>query len=362
MASKQNRRASLLVEELERRDVPSGWLSLDWEPPPAGGAPYPPGTPSTNYAGYGGNGNYYFETTGNAYRAAIPSPNTTYFSYLSPAQPQEANGFSAAEMQVLERNYNTEFNGWSFSSAADSGLTLDQGTVHVMTYQATAYTVGPVPVIGARIGVTYQPIEDGGGPDPAKGDEIHWIQVVTAHTPNEVGSRFQFPDVTSAFYPYYDYGYTASSSTESSNFWDDPRRAVPANQNIVMNWSATLLLATEDPGTLNVTLWQGLTYGWRTVNIANILTATNYSAQTTTGAAVTTDVVTSDDQIPQGDNPTVSAVGTATDGLVSIVSGDTVRYTPNVGFHGYDSYTFTLSDSATTTQEPFTSLLILRRI
>jgi len=58
---------------------------------------------------------------------------------------------------------------------------------------------------------------------------------------------------------------------------------------------------------------------------------------------VTVDVLANDFD-PQGDAQTVTAVGTPTNGSVQIVNGKVV-YTPNTGFSGQDTFTYTVTDA-----------------
>ncbi|MFV0472826.1 MAG: Ig-like domain-containing protein, partial [Pikeienuella sp.] len=70
--------------------------------------------------------------------------------------------------------------------------------------------------------------------------------------------------------------------------------------------------------------------------------AVDDTAETGAGAAVTIDV-TANDTDGDGDALTVTEVGTPTNGAVEIVDGQVV-YTPNAGFSGSDSFSYTISD------------------
>ena len=99
----------------------------------------------------------------------------------------------------------------------------------------------------------------------------------------------------------------------------------------------TISDGSGDPSTATVYL---------TVNHVNQApVAGNVSASTNQNTAVTINVL-SQDSDPDGDTLTVTSVGSATDGTVSISGGaTTVTYTPtSSSFVGQDSFTYTISD------------------
>lgn len=71
-------------------------------------------------------------------------------------------------------------------------------------------------------------------------------------------------------------------------------------------------------------------------------TAQNDSASTAQDAPVTVNVLANDSD-PDGDTLTITAVGSAANGSTAI-SGNAVVYTPNAGFTGADSFSYTISD------------------
>lgn len=74
--------------------------------------------------------------------------------------------------------------------------------------------------------------------------------------------------------------------------------------------------------------------------------AADDAANTAEGASVTVDVLANDIDL-EGDQLTVTAAGQPAHGTASLVSGG-VRYTPEAGFSGSDSFTYTVSDGAAT--------------
>lgn len=66
-------------------------------------------------------------------------------------------------------------------------------------------------------------------------------------------------------------------------------------------------------------------------------------AATSEDVAVTIDVRTNDKDV-DGDNLRLTAVGAAAHGLAEIVSSGRVRYTPDTGFQGVDSFLYTIDD------------------
>ncbi|MFA5941428.1 MAG: retention module-containing protein, partial [Sinimarinibacterium sp.] len=71
--------------------------------------------------------------------------------------------------------------------------------------------------------------------------------------------------------------------------------------------------------------------------------AVNDAAETGEDAAVTIAVL-SNDSDPDGDNLTVTGVTQGANGSVAINPNGTVTYTPNPGFEGQDSFTYTIGD------------------
>jgi hypothetical protein len=74
--------------------------------------------------------------------------------------------------------------------------------------------------------------------------------------------------------------------------------------------------------------------------------AGDVAVNTDVGVAVTIDVLTSASD-PDGDLLTVTGVGAATNGTVAL-NGSIVTYTPDSGFSGDDSFTYTVSDGQAT--------------
>lgn len=70
--------------------------------------------------------------------------------------------------------------------------------------------------------------------------------------------------------------------------------------------------------------------------------AQNDSASTTAGQAILIDVLANDSD-PDGDPLSFVSIGTAANGTISVV-GTQLVYTPNVGFTGSDSFTYTIGD------------------
>ena len=81
-----------------------------------------------------------------------------------------------------------------------------------------------------------------------------------------------------------------------------------------------------------------------TVNFVNDdPTASNGTDSGDEDTSVSTDVVALGDDVDINDNLSLSSVSTASNGTVTM-SGDLAVYTPNLDYHGIDSYTFTLED------------------
>jgi hypothetical protein len=88
-----------------------------------------------------------------------------------------------------------------------------------------------------------------------------------------------------------------------------------------------------DTATVNVTV--------NPVNDAPV--ATDDSATTDEDVATTIDVLANDSDV-DGDPLSVTAVGTPGNGTAVINPDDTITYTPNAGFSGNDSFTYTVDD------------------
>ena len=93
----------------------------------------------------------------------------------------------------------------------------------------------------------------------------------------------------------------------------------------------------SDTGTVNITV--------DAVNDAPV--ATDDSGNTLEDQAVTINVLNDDTDL-DGDTLSVSAVSDGSNGTVSINGDGTVEYTPNAGFSGNDSFTYTVSDGELT--------------
>ena len=89
----------------------------------------------------------------------------------------------------------------------------------------------------------------------------------------------------------------------------------------------------SDTGTVNVTV----------VAVNDAPAATNDSGSTSENEAVEINVLTNDTDV-DGDTLGVSAVGLASNGTVVIGDGGVVEYTPDEGFSGSDSFSYTVSD------------------
>lgn len=75
--------------------------------------------------------------------------------------------------------------------------------------------------------------------------------------------------------------------------------------------------------------------------------AVNDAASTQSGRAILIDAIVNDSD-PNGDLIEIVAVGTATDGVAALKPNGTLRYTPDAGFTGTDSFIYTLSDGEAT--------------
>ncbi|MEL7143213.1 MAG: Ig-like domain-containing protein [Cyanobacteria bacterium J06643_4] len=95
--------------------------------------------------------------------------------------------------------------------------------------------------------------------------------------------------------------------------------------------------ALSDTGTVKITV--------NAVN--NAPNAIDDSGSTLEDQAVTISVLANDTDV-DGDTLSVNAVSNGANGVVSITGAGTVEYTPNVGFSGNDSFTYTVSDGELT--------------
>ncbi|MBN1221031.1 MAG: tandem-95 repeat protein, partial [Anaerolineae bacterium] len=96
-----------------------------------------------------------------------------------------------------------------------------------------------------------------------------------------------------------------------------------------------------------------------TVTPANRLpVAANDGATTDQNTAVTINVLSNDND-PDGDSLTVASVGSASNGSVGN-NGNSITYTPNGGFYGSDSFTYTVSDGKGGTATAQVSITVIR--
>lgn len=77
--------------------------------------------------------------------------------------------------------------------------------------------------------------------------------------------------------------------------------------------------------------------------INNVPVANDDTATTGENTAVQIQVLNNDTD-PDGDLLSISSVGTASNGSVALGNDDNIQYTPNEGFSGSDSFTYTISD------------------
>ncbi|MEN8178484.1 MAG: Ig-like domain-containing protein, partial [Pseudomonadota bacterium] len=90
-------------------------------------------------------------------------------------------------------------------------------------------------------------------------------------------------------------------------------------------------------------LSSAVSFNWNVTDVNQDPVAVDDSASTTMDTAVTIDVLANDSDA-DGDALMVSGVGTAANGT-AVNNGDgTVTYTPNTGFSGADSFTYTIED------------------
>ena len=87
----------------------------------------------------------------------------------------------------------------------------------------------------------------------------------------------------------------------------------------------------------------GVTVGNVTVTVNNIPEARGERALTSEEQTVAIQVIANDVEL-DGDALFVSAAGNGAHGTVTIGTGGTVNYTPNLNFYGEDSFTYTVSD------------------
>lgn len=83
------------------------------------------------------------------------------------------------------------------------------------------------------------------------------------------------------------------------------------------------------------------------VSINSLAVADNDTATLDEDASTTVDVLSNDSDADDGDTLTVTSVGQAQNGTVSLVDG-TVTYTPDPDFNGADSFTYEVSDGKET--------------
>jgi hypothetical protein len=91
-------------------------------------------------------------------------------------------------------------------------------------------------------------------------------------------------------------------------------------------------------------------------------TAANDSARTAKDKAITIDVVANSDQDVDGDPLTVRLVTQGSKGSVIITGAHTVRYTPQRGYVGNDSFTYTIDDDKGGTARATVSVSVERKL
>ena len=128
----------------------------------------------------------------------------------------------------------------------------------------------------------------------------------------------------------------------------------PGNGSVVVNADGTVTY-TPNPGfkgtdTFIYTITDGTDMASATVTVIvpnNPPNAANDARTTESGVAVTVPVLANDSD-PNGDVLTVIGVGAPSNGVVVVNADGTVTYTPDPGFSGVDTFTYTVSDGTDT--------------
>jgi YD repeat-containing protein len=140
--------------------------------------------------------------------------------------------------------------------------------------------------------------------------------------------------------------------------------APAANAAITYTYDTLGRLVRVDYGGGNYVVYQYDAAGNRTAignsstNVAP--TAVNDAVSTNQNTATTFDPRVNDTD-PDYDPLTITAKTNGTHGTVSINSGTSLTYTPTTGYHGSDSFTYTISDGASHTSTATVSVTIVNR-
>lgn len=109
-------------------------------------------------------------------------------------------------------------------------------------------------------------------------DGLHWVQIVTDNwnitgingadgsAPKGPGKPEDVVDAPGVDSPYYDEASAANNppfNTNPPHFEDFSRRGEPTKANPVVTWAATLFLVSDD-GEHNLTVYDGVQWGWET--------------------------------------------------------------------------------------------------
>lgn len=110
-------------------------------------------------------------------------------------------------------------------------------------------------------------------------DGLHWVQIVNDNwnitgvngsdtsAPTGPGKPENVVDAPGVTSPYYDEASAAASTPFNTNpphFEDYSRRGEPTAANPVVTWAATLFLVSDD-GEHNLTVYDGVQWGWETI-------------------------------------------------------------------------------------------------
>lgn len=176
-----------------------------------------------------------------------------WVAHTMPAHPENlARGGTVNFLNVLQAAF-TQKAGWTFVTAPKD---LTANSLRVHTYNVYGANDG----VGAEFDIEYVPGEG----DPT--DNIHWIQVVTdnhnitdANPKNQGhGKAENIVDINlklnNFVNPYYDNGFAG----DSRNLYDFAGRE-PENPH---TWTAELYLVSGPNAAGEVTIWNGVRWGW----------------------------------------------------------------------------------------------------
>jgi hypothetical protein len=130
-----------------------------------------------------------------------------------------------------------------------SAQTLSDNTLRVRTYEAFFNQTNNV--IGGALDLDY--VNTGTGPA-----NVSWIQVVYT---NIFGGEASFVDATAPGTPLYD----ALGTADGTFFWDRSQHPEDLGE---YYFYADLYVVDHAPGAANITIWQGLSWGWNTLRPA----------------------------------------------------------------------------------------------